>query len=1279
MLPMPPIDAHRRPRRRIRIAAVTASLLATTALGPLGNSAAYAAPSVQTTHPGRSSAVTLITGDVVTVTDTGSGQEATDIRRPKGATGGVHAETIGKDLYVLPDEALPYLAANELDRRLFDVTALIKQGYDDGHSVGIPLIVSYGAASSAAGTALTGTTKIRDLPSVHGSAVNAAKKHVRLVWEAVAPKRDATPSRTAAGAQAATNAVPLLAGGISKIWLDGKVHADLSQSTAQIGAPAAWAAGLDGSGVKVAVLDTGVDFNHPDLAGRVSTSQSFVPGESVQDGNGHGTHTASTVAGSGAASGGLEKGVAPKADLIIGKVLGDDGTGDDSWIIAGMQWASAQGARVVSMSLGGDQPSDGTDPLSTAVDALTAQNGTLFVIAAGNAGAEGAISAPGAADAALTVAAVDSSDTLAYFSSMGPRFGDYSLKPDIAAPGVDILAAKAGGTAATGYYTTMSGTSMATPHVAGAAVLLAEEHPGWKAADLKAALMSSSKELGGYTPYQVGAGRVDLAAGIVDPVTATGSDYFGFEGYPQPTTLSPVDRTITYTNSSASSETLNLAATGEIGGGPMDVNPTDGLGTPVPGLFTLSSNTVVVPAHGSVSVTATAHPALGTAGHRYLGEVTAISADGSVHDHTELGFYIEDQRYNMTLSVKDRSGQYVATTLVLQKFGEIDATYIQSSDTGPTTLRLLPGTYSMYAYVNVPGSHGPDSQGVVLLGDPQIDLSTDRTVTLDATQAREITATAPTPKPTEDRVLMMDWYRSDGAGSVISDQYILPATVDTMYALPTKPVTQGSFEYETRWRKASPLLTITDRGKDLTFLGQPGSSLYRGDKQVDAVYLNTGTPQDYAAQNVKGKVVIVTRSDAFTGSQRAQAALAAGAEMLIVVNDAPGKLLDWVGNDDGSNVGLTVVSVTSTVGAALVDRARGGRLRLDLKGTPDSPFVYDLVDPHPGRIPANLAYRPQPEQLATVAMRFHGDTALAGAEFRADYRPYRSYSVGLDLTQDMPSTRTDYVSAQPGVSWSESAIGGSALELVSVSQTHAYRADTRTTVDFFGPVTRPRNMPPFWSSFRDAGGQISFNVQPWADGGTGHAGYMQSGDHLVFTVLQDGVQVAQTTGYASATIVANPPGVTHFNLDLQASRDPSVYRLSPSTHTVWDVMSSPPKDPTVLDTMPLLQLDYGVATDMNGDAAGGRQQLEITASHLAGAVGTGSIQGATLAVSFDDGKTWENVPLIRADGSWTAQFDAPVSGFVSLRTTAWDSVGNRISQQITRAYGLRDPHTWPKL
>ncbi|WP_392756977.1 S8 family serine peptidase [Streptomyces sp. LN590] len=134
---------------------------------------------------------------------------------------------------------------------------------------------------------------------------------------------------------------------------------------------------------------------------------------------GHGTHVASTVVGTGRASDGKERGVAPGARLDVGKVLNGRGQGQESWLIAGMEWAARdQQAKIINMSLGG--VGDGSDPLSQAVNQLSAETGALFVVAAGNAGPHN-IGSPGAADSALTVGAVDSADHLADFSSQGPR------------------------------------------------------------------------------------------------------------------------------------------------------------------------------------------------------------------------------------------------------------------------------------------------------------------------------------------------------------------------------------------------------------------------------------------------------------------------------------------------------------------------------------------------------------------------------------------------------------------------------------------------------------------------------------------------------------------------------------------------------------------------------------------------------------------------------------------------------------------------------------------
>ncbi len=209
-------------------------------------------------------------------------------------------------------------------------------------------------------------------------------------------------------------------------------------------------------------------------------------------------------------------------------MLGDDGYGSESQVIDGMEWATAEHAKVVNMSLGSDAPTDGTDPMSQAVDTLSAAGQTLFVVAAGNAGDQGAstIGSPGAADAALTVGAVDRDDSLAPFSSRGPRLGDKAVKPDVTAPGVGIVAARASGTAmgtpVDTYYTAASGTSMATPHVAGAAALLAQKHPEWSGPQLKDALISTAHLVSGTKVTEQGGGRIDIGAAM-GALTATGS------------------------------------------------------------------------------------------------------------------------------------------------------------------------------------------------------------------------------------------------------------------------------------------------------------------------------------------------------------------------------------------------------------------------------------------------------------------------------------------------------------------------------------------------------------------------------------------------------------------------------------------------------------------------------------------------------------------------------------------------------------------------------------
>ena len=279
---------------------------------------------------------------------------------------------------------------------------------------------------------------------------------------------------------------------------------DTPEATWGVRVTGALASPRTGRGIAVAVLDTGIDLAHPDVAARAVTTQSFVTGESVQDGHGHGTHCAGTACGPAVPSSGPRYGVAPDAQLFVGKVLSDAGSGTDAGILAGINWAVLHGCHVVSLSLGADVAQ--VHPPYTAAGRRALDRGCLLVAAAGNnadrpAGQPGFVGPPASSPDVLAVGALDQRLDVAPFSarSLGATRGG---QVDVAAPGVDVLSAWPLPT----LYRSISGTSMATPHVAGLAALWAEE-TGLRGRDLWAVLLMESERLL--------AASADVGAGLV--------------------------------------------------------------------------------------------------------------------------------------------------------------------------------------------------------------------------------------------------------------------------------------------------------------------------------------------------------------------------------------------------------------------------------------------------------------------------------------------------------------------------------------------------------------------------------------------------------------------------------------------------------------------------------------------------------------------------------------------------------------------------------------------
>ena len=278
-----------------------------------------------------------------------------------------------------------------------------------------------------------------------------------------------------------------------------------------------------GEGITVAVLDTGVDYNHPALAGKVTKGFDWIThDEDPIDEHGHGTHVAGIIAGDTEDV----RGVAPGAQILAHRVLDQYGRGSSSGIIAAIEASFdpnydgdfSDRADIINLSLGGDGDAD--SPTSIAVDNAV-RAGVVVMLAAGNTPGGQSIGSPAASRLGITVGNAGPDDRMHFTSSSGPSFPELTLKPEIAAPGESIRSAKLGGGTLVA-----SGTSMAAPHAAGVAALLLALHPDWKPEDVKAALIASAKQNDADEVMRQGAGRIDayaaaLASSAISPAVVT--------------------------------------------------------------------------------------------------------------------------------------------------------------------------------------------------------------------------------------------------------------------------------------------------------------------------------------------------------------------------------------------------------------------------------------------------------------------------------------------------------------------------------------------------------------------------------------------------------------------------------------------------------------------------------------------------------------------------------------------------------------------------------------
>ncbi|WP_151476203.1 S8 family serine peptidase [Streptomyces albicerus] len=1257
-------------KRRIRLVAAISTGLALTAGTVAPASAGTGAAPTPTAaadapQPTNLGTVRLITGDRVTVATDADGRRSASVT-PGAGRRHVIFRTYEQDghLTVLPSDAGDLVSAGRLDRKLFDVSALLDQRYDEAHSEALPLIVAAddGPAASAArrlaGLAEDGS-QVRRLDSIGARSMRVAEEDLGRFWKQLAPA-DA-PLNTARVA------------GTPRVWLDGRVGAALDRSVPQVDAPGVWKAGYRGESVKVAVLDTGADQSHPDLAGRIAQAKDFSGSSGTGDAFGHGTHVASIVGGSGAASDGGRKGVAPAADLLVGKVLGDDGYGTESQVIAGMEWAADAGAKVVNMSLGSESPSDGTDPMSLALNELTERTGALFVVAAGNSGQQGtgSIGSPGAADAALTVGAVDRNDALAPFSSRGPRAGDDAVKPDVTAPGVGIVAARAAGTTmgdpVDARHVAASGTSMATPHVAGAAALLAQRYPDWSADRLKDALVSTARTTTGQEVTEQGGGRIDVTAAALGPVTATGTVALGpFETGGGDTRTTQ----LRYTNTSDADVTLALTTELATAGGR----------EPAEGAVRLGSGSVRVPAGGTADVPLTVDPARAQQGD-YYGYVTAVSADGKVTVHTTVSLVVQGPTHRITVKTVDHRGKRIQAQPTIWGadgfMGYIDA------DTA--VAEVEEGTYQLdYSSLDT-ASDGQELRHVVL---PEVKVTKDTSVTLDARKTTLVDIR--TPRPAEQRgILSYQTFRKiDGHGLLQGTMYFDVAK--RLYVSPTSTVTDGTFEFASRWQLVAPLLAATVSGdKDpLDAYYMPASPLFdeRGTR-LTAVDAGDAAAPDFG--RARGKLAVLTNDEGLDERELSEQAAAAGVRGIAVVNYNDIAWTRW--HPDGERWGVPTVRIGASAGAALLKRIGKANTTVKFTGTARSPYLYDVMQVSSQRIPEKVVHTVSERNSAVVRTTYADNGGAPWAsEQRFGRRPYQD-TAWLQYTRYVPTgfERTEYVSAGD-TSWQHLVHHGTTfvvdmpLAVGMADAPRTYRAGERAEDTWQGAVVRPSIPQGTTTPSVRKGDVLRLRIPEFTDSAAGHwSRLIEGGDGGAGT---SGGAKAAPSDSAAAVLYRNgrrtteadsawadfevPSGAADFRLDLTTSRVSEEWAYGTSTDTSWSFRSGTTGAATAL---PLLQLDYDVPVDARNAVGSGRTHsvgLTVRAQDASAAPRGVSVQ---VEASYDDGKSWSGTEVKgRGLNAFKATVEKPsrVRGdaYVTLRVTARDAAGNSVRQTVRRAY-----------
>ena len=774
---------------------------------------------------------------------------------------------------------------------------------------------------------------------------------------------------------------------------------------------------------------------------------------------------------------------------------------------------------------------------------------------------------------------------------------------------------------------------------------------------------------------------VDVAGAVDATVVASGSGDFGMLSWGE--TPEPAVRTIEYTNRSGAEVVVDLEAsltdTTPVAGG--EVTPMSAV--EASDVLTVDAEELVIPAGETRSVTLTADPTKVPAGAQLSGALVA-SVDGDAVTRTALGIIAEAERYDLTVTATDFDGNPLSTYGWI--WNAATGWYTSFFVDGETTMRLPAGLYSVMSFMDV--SRDADTQVTALVGDPDVVLDGAATVAFDARATKRVTVDVG-EDDLEATVRRMD-YRVDG----FSGSALAPVWIDELYAQPMDAPEAESFDFTTRWRLQQPTLELTAGKERLDLIVQVGSTLLDGGIRARAVDVGTGSAEEFAAVDVRGKVAVATRSDVVSASARAANAAAAGAAMLIVANDADGELSEWVGSDDYvTDVAIPVAAISGVQGRRLLAAIAAKPVTVTGEGVVDADEIYDIARYSDGSVPDRLDYRPK--NLARIDTTYHGERGDTVGEFRYDFVPGLEHASGFAMRTARGIERTEWVNTDQIEWYQDATVIDVGWQVRDVQR--AYTPGQKVETSYFGSIVRPYVGPGYWAPHRSGQG-AQVNLPSWADGGEPeHTGafdvFSGTDDRAQLTEVYVDGELAASTAYQAASVWGIPDGESEWRVVNTATHDGSHLASSTRTQTEWTFRSTGSSTEYLSQLLPMLQAYYDVELDESGRVGAGRKSgapvgIDLEIGHVLGAAGSAAVEGATLEARVAGGD-WKKVGLKVTSADVTAdevelESDFPegrdlvtayaggirvpdAGAWIDLRVTATDAAGNTLSQEIERA------------